>query len=345
MHTEKLPVLGSGVFQKTRTSQPLFLLAVLLVFCAPAHPQDRPGEVADIRGNRAEISVIIKDGSSQLIGPLVTVKFYLNGAVIDQKTTSKGRVVFILNRLGDYTISAEAVGYRTSQKDISVRLAVEYEEQIILQRDSSPEALGAAGRPVLAPKAKEALDKALQSFNENKFDQAEKHIEAAAQLAPNHPDVLYLHGIILMKLGRAADAQATLEKATQIDPQNARAFTALGMAFINENRNDLAIAPLKQAVQLDPANWESHSTLANVLYRQGSYDDALKECQLALEQARGTQPSIELLLAQVQVAVGRFEDAGETLRAFLRNHKNDKDVPKAKKWLDRLLADGKIQKR
>src|SRR5205085_6345026 len=55
-----------------------------------------------IRGNRAEVSITIKEGSSQLIGPLVTVKLYYLGELTQQMTTPKCRVVFILNRLGPH---------------------------------------------------------------------------------------------------------------------------------------------------------------------------------------------------------------------------------------------------
>ena len=34
-----------------------------------------------VRGNRAELSITIKEGSSQLIGPLVTVKLYRMGTL------------------------------------------------------------------------------------------------------------------------------------------------------------------------------------------------------------------------------------------------------------------------
>ena len=326
-----------------RASFALLSIVAASLVQLPVFAQDRPGQQPDIRGDRAEISIIIKDGSSQLIGPLVSVKIYYNGAIEDQKTTSKGRVVFILNRLGDYTITAEALGYRMGQKEISVRIAVDLEEQIILQRDSS-EALGAAGRPVLAPKAKEALDKALQDLNENKLDQAEKHISQAAALAPNHPDVLYLQGTILLRRGQSQQAEEILLKTTQIDPQNARAFTALGMAFINESKYEQAIVPLQQSIQLDPANWESHWTLARAYYRQEQYNEALQESHEALTQSHGSEPAIELLIAQAQVAIGKFEDSAQTLRDFIKNHPNDKGVATAKKWLDRLAADGKIRK-
>ena len=325
-------------------SRQLTVLCFVLVFAVPALSQDRSADIGGLRGNRAQVSITIKEGSSQLIGPLVTVKLYYRGALVNQIATTKGRVVFLLNGLGDFTITADAVGYRSAQKEISVPVAVEAEEEIILQRDSNPEALGASGRPLLAPKAKEAMDKALTSLNENKLDQAEKQISEAATLAPNHPDVLYTQGVILLRRGQAQQAQTVLEKTTQIDPQNARAFTALGMAFMGENKYELANAPLQQSIQLDPANWEAHWTLARVLYRQEKYDTCLTEAQQALSQAHGSQPEVELLIAQAQVAVGKFEESAETLRSFLRLHPNDKGAANARKWLDRLAVDGKIHK-
>lgn len=330
--------------QKAILCKLLFLLVLGSLASQGAISQDRPSDQAGIRGNGAEIAITIKDVSGQLVGPLVTVKLYHLGALSGQMTTTKGRVVFILNQLGNYTITADAVGYRSAQKDISVPVAVEAEDEIILQRDSSSEALGSAARPVLAPKAKESFDKALHALNENKLDEADKHVLEAAKLAPNHPDVLYLKGVILLRRGDPQRAQEVLEKTTQIDPQNARAFTALGMALLNENKADLAIIPLKQSTQLDPANWEAHWTLARALYRQEQYEPCLAEAQQALAQSHGSEPAIELLVAQAQTAVGKFEDSAETLRTFLRMHPNDKGAATARKWLDRLAADGKIRK-
>jgi len=316
----------------------------LFVFAAPCFCQDRPADQGGFRGNRAEVAITIKEGSSQLIGPLITVKLYYRGALSEQKATSMGRVVFILNQLGDYTFTADAVGFRTVQKEISIPVAVEVEEEIVLQRDSAPEALGIAARPILAPKAKEAMDKALKFLSDNKLDEAEKFLDQAAGLAPNHPDVLYLQGVVSLRRNQPEKAQAVLEKATQIDPKNAHPFSALGMAFVNESRYDLAIAPLQQSVQLEPNSWDTHYTLAKAFYHQEQFDDALKESQLALAQSHGTEPAIELLLAQTQTAVGKYEDSAETLRNFLKNHPKDKGAATARRWLDRLAADGKIRK-
>jgi tetratricopeptide (TPR) repeat protein len=316
----------------------------LLLFAAPSFCQDRSADQGGIRGNRAEVAITIKEGSSQLIGPLVTVKLYYLGSLTEQMTTSKGRVVFILNRLGDYTITADAVGYRSAQRELSIPVAVEAEEEIVLERNASPEALGMAARPLLAPKAKEAMDKALQALKDNRLDEAQRFLDLTAKLAPNHPDVLYLQGVVFLRRNQSEKAQAILEKATQMDPKNAQALSALGMALVNESRYDLAIAPLQKSEELDPNSWDTHYTLAKAFYHQQRFDDALKESQLALAQSHGAEPAIELLLAQTQTAVGKYEDSAETLRSFLRNHPQDKGAATAHRWLDRLASDGKIRK-
>ncbi|HWZ98658.1 MAG TPA: tetratricopeptide repeat protein [Candidatus Dormibacteraeota bacterium] len=312
---------------------------------ATLHGQDRSVDESAFRGNRAEISVTIKDNSGQVIGVPATVKIYHMGALAGQAAASKGRAFFMLTTLGDYTISVEANGYKSAQKEVSLSMAINDEEEIYLQRDSgSSELAGGSGGPVLAPKAKEAYDKGVQSLNEDKLDQAEKHLDEAAKLAPNHPDILYMQGVLYLRQKHFEKAQGALERATQIDPKNAHAFSALGMAFVDEGKYDLAIPPLQQSLQLDSVSWETHWTLASALYRQEQYDGALKESQMALSQSHGVQPAVELLLAQTQTAVGKFEDSAETLRAFIKNHPNDKGVATARKWLDRMAADGKIRK-
>src|SRR6266704_30300 len=97
-----------------RLAKQVFCYALL--WCAvagvsPAVAQERPSDIGGIRGNRAELSITIKEGSSQLIGPLVTVKLYRMGNLSEQMTTTKVRGVFILNELGDYVIIADAIGY------------------------------------------------------------------------------------------------------------------------------------------------------------------------------------------------------------------------------------------
>jgi hypothetical protein len=84
--------------------------------------------------------------------------------------------------------------------------------------------------------------------------------------------------------------------------------------------------------------------LAKAFYSQEQFEGALQESQRALGESHGSEPAIELLMAQAQTAIGKYEDSAETLRTFLRLHPSNKGAATARRWLDRLIADGKVKK-
>jgi thioredoxin-like negative regulator of GroEL len=65
--------------------------------------------------------------------------------------------------------------------------------------------------------------------------------------------------------------------------------------------------------------------------------------QSALVSSHGKAPEIQLLLAQSLTAVGRYEDAAQTLREFVREHRDRPEAATARRWLDALAADSKIR--
>jgi len=322
----------------------LLLSGACFLAQAGARSQARIGDEGTFRGNRAEISVTPRERGGDVISAPGTVKVYRNGALVGQTATSRGHASFILDT-GDYTLAAEASGYKGAQKEISLTVAVSGAEEIFLTRDrAAKESVGVPGKPVLAPKAKESFDKALKALNDNKLDQAEKHLDETAKLAPNHPDVLYLQGVVYLRKGSFAKAQAVLETAAQLEPSNARTLAALGMAYLDQDKYDRAVPVLENSVKIEGNAWDAHWTLAKAYYHQENYEGALKESQEAVKGAHGSAPEAELLLAQCLTAAGRYEDAPGTLRTFLKNHAKDPGAEKAKRWLDRLAADGKIKR-
>jgi len=320
------------------------ILGVCLVVPGLARGQAHVGDEGTFRGNRAEISVTIRDTSGALVTGAATVKLYHSGVPSGQTPSNRGHATFIVDSLGNYTIVVEASGYKSAQKDVSLSMAITDEEDVVVTRDTGAnETIGVPGKPVLAPKAKEALDKGLQALNDNKLDDAEKFLDEAAKLAPNHPDVLFVQGVLYLRRGNWAKAQSTLETGVQIDPNNAHMLGALGMAFVDQGKYEQAVAPLEHSLQVDPASWETHWTLAKAYYHRENYDGALKESKEALNGSHGTVPEIELLVAQSQTAVGQYEECATTLRNYLKNHPKEPGAATAKRWLDRLTADGKIK--
>jgi Flp pilus assembly protein TadD len=312
----------------------------------PAHCQDSSAEGANFRGDRPEISITVRDSSGETIVAPASVRVYKDGVQSDQGGTSHGRAFFILRSTGDYTVIVDASGYKSAQKDVSVPMGMKYEVDIYLRAESATENnTGIPGRPLLAPKAKEAFEKGLQALSEDKLDEAEKHIDEAMKLAPGHPDVLYVQGVLYLRRRNWTQAESTLEKATEVDPSLARAFAALGMALSNQGKYEAAIAPLEKSLQLDPTGtWETHWALAKAYYHHAQFGEALKTSQQALSESKGKAPEIELLVAQSLTAVGRYEDSARALREFLKNHGDRSEAATARRYLERLTADGKIRR-
>jgi Flp pilus assembly protein TadD len=316
------------------------------LFALPACCQDNGSEVNEFHGKGSEITVNVRDSSGEPISTPAVVKLFRDGTTLSrQGETSRGSAVLVVNNLGEFTVIVEAAGYENAQKQVSVQVTGRTQVDVLMRRISDVgRGVGVPGRPVLAPKAKEALDKGLRALSTDNVGEAEKYVSEAMRLAPSHPDVLYVQGVLWLKQRNWTQAQGALEKVTQIDPNHARAFAALGMALCDQGKCGAAIPPLEKALQLEPGGaWETRWTLAKAYYQSEKYDEALKMSQDALTGSSGKAPEIELLVAQSLTAVGRYEDAAQTLRDFVTGHPDRREAATARKWLERLTASGKIR--
>jgi len=245
------------------TSPPIARFSLLIaysVFSAlPACAQDNGSTVNEFHGKGSEITVTVHDSSGEPISTSAMVSAYRDGTTLSrQGETSRGSSVLVVNFLGEYTIIVEAAGYEKVQKQVSVQVTGRTQVDVYLRRLSDDSMPRVPGRPLLAPKAKEALDKGLLALGADKLGDAEKFMGEAMHLAPGHPDVLYVRGVVWLKERKWAQAQDALEKATQIDPSHARAFAALGMALCDQEKYREAIEPLEKSLRLDAAGaWET----------------------------------------------------------------------------------------
>jgi Flp pilus assembly protein TadD len=332
--------------QRGRIALPL-LISVLLP-ALPARCQDGVTEQTAISGNNATIVVNIRDSSGTPVTVSAVVKLYRNGSIPNgQTTSSQGRAIFLPQNLGGFSVVVDAPGYKQGRANVDVPIPVRVEVDVYLQPESDANANttvnGALGAPVLAPKAQKEFDLGLKALQENQLDDAQKHLDAAAALAPSHPNILYLFGVLYVRRNDLPRAQEALTKATQIDPKHARALAALGTVLSNQSNYEAAISPLEKALELNPHSWETRWTLAKACYYQRQYDRALKESQSALEASAGRAPEIQLLVAQSLTSVGRYEDSAQALRNFLQKHPDNLQAAVARRWLDRLKQAGKIR--
>jgi tetratricopeptide (TPR) repeat protein len=312
----------------------------------PAYCQDSGSAERESFGNGSEITVTVHDASGEPIATPTMVKLYRDGTILSrQGETSRGSAVLVVNSLGEFTVAVEAPGYESVQKDVSIQVTGRVQVDIYLRRISTGGTFAEVpGKPLLAPKAKTALEKGLSALSADKLNDAEKYVGEAMRLAPGHPDVLYVRGVLALKQRDWTQAQIALEKATQLDPNHARAFAALGITFCDQNKYSEAIPPLEKSLQLDTAGtWETRWALAKSYYRNARYGEALKMSQAALAASNDKAPEIALLVAQSLTAVGKYEDAAQALRTFLKEHGDRREALTARQWLERLTTSGKIR--
>lgn len=322
------------------------IITVCVVSAPWACGQDSGSEAHEFHGRGVEITVNVRDASGEALTSEAVVKILRDGNFPSaQGETTRGQAVLVVYSTGEFTIVVRAAGYQEAQKELSLNATGRAQVDVLLRKLSagaSPS--GVPGRPLLAPKAKKAIDRALEALSADKVGDAEKDVNEAMRLAPGHPDVLYVEGVVRLKQRKWEDAQAALEKATQIDPTHARAFAALGMALCDEGKFDAAIAPLEKSLQLDTAaGWDTRWTLAKAYYRRQQYNDALRMAQEARESSYGKAPELEMLVAQVLTALGRYEEAADVLRNVVKERGDSREAATAERWLEQLTAGGKIK--
>lgn len=327
------------------TCGPSLLLLASLVFACSVVAQDIGNQEKEYLGSGAVITVVVHDGSGERLSTSALVELFRGITPSGQHETNRGVAEFIVTRFGEFTVVVSAPGYAETRKDITVDASGRMQVDVYLR--ASPNTggpVGVPGKPVLAPKAKEALDKGIEALKENKLEEAEKYVGEAMQLAPGNPDVLYIQGVLNLRQQKWKEAQAVLEKAAQLDPNSARTQAALGMALCDQASYEAALAPLTKSLRLDPsAPWDTQWALAKAYYHLKRYDEALKLSQEALGKSNGKAPEIALLVAQSLNAVGRFEDAAQVLRQFLKEHGDRPEAVTARRWLDHLVASGNIR--
>ena len=289
--------------------------------------------VRDVNGGPLPGQAIIR--LTSIVGTI-----YLTGA-----TQENAQAVFRSLPLGEYRVEVTAPGYQETESEVEVSLRDSMSTVIIELR---PEGIAkpvpvSSGPPLLAPKARRELEKGLESLRANNLKEAQARLERAHKLAPNHPDVHYLLGLLFIKQDDANRARTHLEKATSLMPSHVFAQSTLGILLANLGENEPAIRALEQAMAAGSRTWETPWTLANMYFRVKQYEKARAHAERALEMARGKAPAADLLVARALAAEQKMEAALKRLRNFLLHYPNGPLAAEARQLEASLTAppDGK----
>lgn len=125
---------------------------------------------------------------------------------------------------------------------------------------------------------------------------------------PNHPELLYDHGMAAEKVDKLTVMEQDLRKVIQLKPDHAHAYNALGYTLADRTaRLDEARQLVEQALKLSPEDPFIMDSMGWVYYRMGKLTDALEYLKRAYE--RRADPEIAAHLGEVLWVQGDHDHA------------------------------------
>ncbi len=138
-------------------------------------------------------------------------------------------------------------------------------------------------------------------------DEAGKSFEKLAQLYPEEPGVHYQYGTLLLNDRPEAGIQELL-KELQISPSHVSARLRLAEYYLAQTDAKKARPLLDEVIRIEPKNATGHMLLGELLAGTGDNASAIRELELARDQAPA-RTRIRWALLRAYQAAGRREDA------------------------------------
>jgi tetratricopeptide (TPR) repeat protein len=315
------------------------MAALFLIVALPALAQVATSGAQEALGpgGTGTLVVTVRGENGASLPNLVTVNVYTQAhqhAGTATINTSSARFPDLL--LGTYVLEAVCPGYETGREEVELRLKNDQQQVLLtLHAVSGINPIHTVNRPpLLTPKVQKELSKALEEIRAQRYDEAGKNLHAAQKLAPNHPDVNYLMGLLASLTGNSAEAQSDWQKAISFDPNHFFSLMALGQAALGKGDLQQARVLSDRAISANPGAWRAHELRAHICLRQGLFEDAEKSAEQAINLGKGEANAARLVLAKAFIGEKEKTRAISTLQVFLEGKSTDAQAASAKKLLE-----------
>ena len=145
-----------------------------------------------------------------------------------------------------------------------------------------------------------------------KYDDALAYYDRVISYQDDREDVILGKAELLLRMGRLDDAVDLYDEAVDRWPESPMSLNALGYTLADRtDRHTEAAKLIKKALKLDPDSAAIIDSYGWVLYRQGEYDEALKQLQRAYEMLK--DPEVASHIVEVLSKLGRDDEARQAL--------------------------------
>ena len=160
----------------------------------------------------------------------------------------------------------------------------------------------------LSPQAAALARQVGECLQRNEFARAGQLVTGAAALAPAHPEILRLQGLMLSLAGQSDAALPLLQRAAESRPDDAPTLSDLAGVLYGRGDFEAAFAAWRRACAVAPDYLAGWFNLGRNLKAQGRAEEAQQALERALELAPDNATVCELY-ADVLMDRGRFDDA------------------------------------
>ena len=161
----------------------------------------------------------------------------------------------------------------------------------------------------------------LQRLNEllqrGAYEEAANLAAVARRQFPVSPDLLRLHGIALMRVGRQREAQVAMNRAAELAPGSVEVQCNLASLAMAEGKVGAAIERMQRALSQTPGHPALLQVLGTAYMAAGQHAQARDAFALAVKNLP-QHPAIRLNLASAEMELGRLPEAEQQVRHVLQ---------------------------
>lgn len=140
------------------------------------------------------------------------------------------------------------------------------------------------GAPLVSDLGKDWLE-VLEAMDEERWSDAVRIVQELRAKDPANPHVLFLLGLLHLRLGNHDLALESFREAVEVAPDEQIGHLGLGLAYQQLDRDVDAVVALRTATRLSPDLWPAHGLLAEILFTMGRHAESADACRAAIRLA------------------------------------------------------------
>ncbi|CAN4277390.1 tetratricopeptide repeat protein [Pseudoxanthomonas sp. LjRoot125] len=153
------------------------------------------------------------------------------------------------------------------------------------------------------------LSQAQLALARGDLDEAERVNRLAERVAPNHPQLAVVEGMVALQRGEADTALKRVSQAIEAAPDDAQLRYVLGFIYMAKGHLAFAEQAFRAIVEKNPAASSLWGLIADLLGRQGRFDEAADALgTLFADPARAT-PGLKRLAGHLRLRADQLEQA------------------------------------